>query len=116
MNPSSADREDHHVIVDRRHHDRANHHQPVCHGNVNLAVDPVRRVEDLDVGKVRHLNRLRQQLERCGDHRLRCHDGREHGHDQARPVHAWGNGVEKRIRNRIWVSAEIRRLTRVCEK
>ena len=47
------------VVVDCCHDNRSNHHQPVCEGDVDLAVEFLRGMVDLDMGEVGELHDLR---------------------------------------------------------
>lgn len=46
------------IVVDCRYDNRSDHHQPVCEGDVDLAVELFRGMVDLDVGEVGQLHDL----------------------------------------------------------
>lgn len=63
------------VVVDGGDDDRANHENPVCHWNIDLAMELLAGVDHLDLREVAHVHDLGQQLKRGGNHSL----GRDNG-------------------------------------
>lgn len=86
-----------HIIVNRGYNHSSNHQEPIGHGNINLTMESLARMNHLNMWEVTHPHNLREELERACNHRLGGHNCCQDGYDERRKEHSRWDTFKKGV-------------------